>query len=285
MSASPIQVVLVLYRVPLAESSAYTSFRDSGGFRLLVCDNTPREILPIPRDFKGRYVRQPDNPGLATSYNVGLQEAQKNGCPWLLLLDQDTRLTPEYLQELCSNAASWLEDTSLAAVVPKLIENGIVQSPHAPIRLRRAESISMGFCGVAPVDWNVYNSGAMLRVETLQSIGGFPRDFWLDFLDHATFHLLRSGGGRVWVMNAGLQHALSSNEAPRKDHLFLARKHNVREAENLYYRRYGSAQEMRWYRRRTLLDIAVALRHLDVRTAAHQLRMLLRSTSRKACHG
>ena len=51
-----------------------------------------------------------------------------------------------------------------------------------------------------------YNSASTLRVKALRSIGGFPAEFWLDFMDHAVFHALFVRGYRVYVMLATLTH-------------------------------------------------------------------------------
>ncbi len=54
-----------------------------------------------------------------------------------------------------------------------------------------------------------YNSASTLRVRALRSIGGFPAEFWLDFMDHAVFHALFIRDYRVYVMLATLTHDFS----------------------------------------------------------------------------
>jgi hypothetical protein len=54
------------------------------------------------------------------------------------------------------------------------------------------------FCNTAPP----YNSGALLRVKALQEMNGFPEEFLLDYLDHATFRILQNKGGRISIEHA-----------------------------------------------------------------------------------
>ena len=51
----------------------------------------------MPPEFTGDYIQDGANPGLAARYNLALSRAA--GATWLLLLDQDTRVTLAYAQE------------------------------------------------------------------------------------------------------------------------------------------------------------------------------------------
>lgn len=283
---SRIQAVLVLYRLLPHESPAYVSLQTAlqvvtgTGMTLMVCDNTPGEVRSAPADFLGHWESQPNNPGLASSYNLGLAAAAHNGAEWLLLLDQDTVVTPEYLREVSRLALELEGEEEVVAIAPKLIEFDKVQSPHLPLRWRRRAPLSTSTSGIADDDWIFYNSGSLLRVSALQTCGGFPGIFWLDFLDHAIYRRLRLRGGKVWVTEAKLQHELSSNEAPRRDAAYLARTRNIREAENLYYRMHGTPSERAFYRWRTLWEIGATLKRGDTALALHHSQLLLRSWRR-----
>ncbi len=285
MSVPTICVALVLYRMKLEESPTYLSWeRSTQGsdlcehFSLLVFDNTPGQPAALPSDFKGQYLHQPSNPGLAASYNVALARANSSGQAWLMLLDQDTVVTPSYLQEAMSVTQTFAEDATLAAAVPKLMENGIVQSPHRALTTLRPPLLSPDFHGFPAEKLHIYNSGALIRVSSMQAIGGFPLDFWLDYLDHATFHLLQQDGRRILVMRPALEHQLSANEAVLAwNRNYLRRHGNVLRAESLFYRRYGTRKERRWYRLRLLRMLYGALKHVRLPIAWQLLTALVRS--------
>src|SRR5277367_5911805 len=106
-STGRILAIVVLYKRPFEESPGLSSLRGliaQGGaataaIDLMVCDNSPYEQTP-PGDFTGRFFRDTTNPGLARWFNMGLKIARESGCNWLLLLDQDTTVPPEYFAEV-----------------------------------------------------------------------------------------------------------------------------------------------------------------------------------------
>jgi len=253
-----ILAVVVLYKVRAEQSQSFSSLQrllaeDPEAARtidLMVCDNTPYE-QPQPAGFPGLYVSDTTNPGLAKCYNLALRVAQERGATWLLLLDQDTTLTAEYLREIVAQTREQAADTGIVALVPKLIQDGVVQSPHTRPTYRHAKfdrSVAGRYQG-----WlYAFNSASILRVAALEAIDGFPEQFWLDFLDHATFHRLQQAGGRLLVLDACLEHELSTNDIGKKDAASRKRYQNVLDAEHSFYRQYGSVADRIFHRIRLL---------------------------------
>jgi len=250
-----ILAVTVLYKMRAQESPAFTEMDKSlrntprlgEAIDWMICDNSPA-WQEQPAGFTGKYVHDTTNPGLASQYNLALKIAIEHGASWLMLIDQDTKLTPAYLQEAADLASQLAADESVAAIVPKLTEGGTVLAPHYPITLRHPRPVESRSYGVLPTRIYPYNSGALLRVSALEKIGGFPQKFWLDFLDHATFHALQAQGGRIFVMHAALEHSLSSNQArPAVDPASLARQRNILNAEQAFYHDYAPASERLYY--------------------------------------
>jgi GT2 family glycosyltransferase len=252
-----IDAVLVLYRATAEESESWRTLRaaleDSLAvrerLRLLVYDNTPEESggAAIPAGLDGlesaggamplpvRYVRDAANGGLMAAYSRALKEAA--GAEWLMLLDQDTTLTADYLREAVELAEELAEDVSVGAIVPKLRSGGKVRSPHRALGWAQAP-LDEDFVGRAEEPVTAYNSGALLRVAALDGMGGFPAGFWLDYLDHATFAELRQAGLGVWVMETKLEHAMAWEDPERE--MTVERYRGVLAAEERYHKRYGS---------------------------------------------
>jgi GT2 family glycosyltransferase len=295
-----IDAVLVLYRATPAESESWRTLcaalraspelQDS--LRLLVYDNSPadsglaadgtsglREELPV----SVRYVRDENNGGLAAAYSRALEEASarteavidakaafiEGGADWLLLLDQDTTLTAEYLREAAWLATELAEDESIAAIVPKLRSGGVVRSPHRALGWAQAP-LGDKFTGRAQGEVTAYNSGALLKVSAMEKLGGFPPGFWLDYLDHATFAELRQAGLGVWVMAAELQHAMSWEDPQRE--MTVERFRGVMAAEKRYHERYGSWGSALAFRLRMLRKAVQYLRWKDKRYAQLSLK-------------
>lgn len=270
-----ITAVLVLYKMAPEQSVAFTSLRQillahpdrAAQLNLIVYDNSPSPhplpAFPAPVE----YVHNPANPGLATAYNTALARALDDATPWLLLLDQDTTVTANYLKEAFATLPA--TPPNVAAVLPQLVQNGHVHSPQLLPRLS-SRALPADFQGVPPQPITAFNSGALLRVAALTRIGGFPQEFPLDFLDHATFHRLAADGGSFHVLRAQLPHDLST--ASLGGDASLARHKKVLIAERRFHDQTGGTQSA-WQRLRRLKQTAGHLLKVqDKRFAWQDLR-------------
>jgi GT2 family glycosyltransferase len=220
-------------------------------FSLVIYDNSA-ESHPIAEDFTLHYVHDPANGGLAAAYNYALSRAEDTGYEWLLLLDQDTTLTSEFLAELMDCANALRTEDNVAAIVPKLVVRGTILSPAEHfldfIRHQFRNSVhTLGYkeVGIQPGRISAYNSGSTLNVRKLRSIGGFPGEFWLDYLDHAVFDALAAKGYRVYVLHAVLQHELAESDLNARP---IWRFRNVLQAQSLFVKRTGNFTDRLLYR-------------------------------------
>jgi GT2 family glycosyltransferase len=285
MESQTTLAVIVLYRVAADASQAFCSLRSlvaadpqaAAAIDLMLFDNSPQP-QPRPAGYTGPYIPNRANPGLAACYNLALQSAQRQAIPWLLLLDQDTTLTRDYLAEVFAQVESLAHQEEVVALVPRLTDRGVVCSPIHPSAFGPARPIANGASGVSSDRLHVFNSGAVLRVNAVAAIGGFPEDFPLDYLDHATFASLQDRGGRLYILNATLQHELSSNQEGRTDLAFTQRWTSILDAEYRFYHRFGSTGDQ--LRRRLRLLRACAgriLRRKEVNQTWRMLKSALRS--------
>ncbi len=268
MTEAPlILAVVVLYRQRADESTSLTALRhmraSSPQLDMMLWDNTPDERVK-PADFDGVYVHDGSNPGLAAAYNAALQLATERGARWLMLLDQDTFVSDEYLQEVMQLASIIDAD----AMVPRLISRGAVTSPFYPTPVGPMKPIEAGLHGLATKPLQAFNSGSVFSVAVLNAVGGFDCDFPLDYLDHATFATLQAKGGQVYVLHAALQHELASDTGNALDAGTLRRQQDVLEAEQRFYCKYGTEKERSATKKRLLQRAASVLVHKrDVRHA------------------
>lgn len=252
-------VIIVLYQRTTQQSAAYQSLlrwmetAARTDLHVLVYDNSPgagEASSALPDGVQ--YYAAEENRGLAKAYNLALQLAAEREDEWLLLLDQDTSLTPEYGRELTAVLQAVSSDASIAAVVPRLAWNGVVYSPESSLfdQLRsqfphRSHALPEAQAGVQLQRLAAYNSGALLRVAALQAIGGFPAEFWLDYLDHAVFHLLGQHNYCTYVMRSTLQHPLAHTDP---NAVPLWRERNVLSAQTLLVKRFGNLIDRLLYR-------------------------------------
>jgi GT2 family glycosyltransferase len=253
-----ILAVAALYQQSPRESNALSSWRAilksdpalASHFSLVIYDNS-FERHQIADDFPLHYVHDPANGGLAAAYNYALSRAEDAGYEWLLLLDQDTILTSEFLAELIACADAVHTKDKVAAIVPKLMVRGTILSPAEHFldflrhQFRNHMQTLRHAAGIQQGRVSAYNSGAALSVPWLRSVGGFPKEFWLDYLDHAVFHALWTSGRRVYVLHAVLQHDLAESDLNARP---IGRFRNVLQAQSLFVKRTGSFTDRLRYR-------------------------------------
>jgi GT2 family glycosyltransferase len=260
-SPSSILAVIVLYNREPWQSQSVSSLcailKENPGwaqhFSLVLYDNSPHsQSHTVPADFPIDYVHDPSNGGLARAYNYALARAESEEREWLLLLDQDTSPTREFLSELLETVTTLHATSEVAAMVPKLMVQGVIHSPATQFidQMRRQfragkKPIGKEVVGVQQQPMNAYNSGATIRVSAMQAIGGFPAEFWLDFLDHAVFHALHVHGYRMYVLRATLAHDASHSDIGSVPGWRL---HNVLMAQTLYVKQRGNFVDRLLYR-------------------------------------
>jgi GT2 family glycosyltransferase len=253
-----ILAVATLYKQSPTESQALSSFfailhqhpQMCGHFSVVIYDNSPNDQAVTPSE-NIDYMHDPSNQGLAAAYNYALERARESGCTWLLLLDQDTTVTLEFLTELIACARSLEDLNRVAAIVPKLVAAGTVHSPaehfidYIRHQFKRSLKTLDGEVGLQPRRVSAYNSGATLSVPVLESIGGFPKEYWLDYLDHAVFDTLSTAGYQVYVLHARLEHQLAESDINNRP---LWRFRNGLRAQSLFVKRAGNRIDRLLYR-------------------------------------
>jgi GT2 family glycosyltransferase len=253
--------VVVVYKCEFAASKSVSSLLQileentelAGHFSLLLYDNSAQpQSAPTSTNFAIEYVHDASNGGLVAAYNYALARAEAEAREWLLLFDQDTSPTSAFLCELVEASAKLHDQKLVAAIVPKLLVQGKILSPtvHFVDQLRRQyrrseQIVSSDISGIQQQRLGGYNSAATLRVSALRSIGGFPPEFWLDYLDHTVFHKFFISGYRTFVMHAMLIHDSSHAEL---ENVPSWRMHNVLLAQTLFVKESGNFFDRLLYR-------------------------------------
>lgn len=280
-----ILAILVLYQQPAAESVAFQTLTQalSGNNELHNCidiylyDNSsvaqPVPSIPSIRLF---YQHDASNGGLVAAYKSALQHALADEYLWLLLLDQDTELSGDFLSALLVAVNRLNEDQQIAAIVPKLAFQGKILSPFQ-LTWFGQRTLSSEFEGATLSPITAFNSGAAFRVDFLKFIDDFGSTFWLDYLDYRLFHAVASAGKAVFVLPIQLQHALSLTN--HKEYMSHFRYQNYLSAEAAFTRKYRSRLT---YAILPVKLVARAIKHIFLRRdswyAKETIRRALRET-------
>jgi GT2 family glycosyltransferase len=195
--------------------------------RALIYDNSPEPTArPSTASDLLVYVHDPRNRGTQAAYWHGLELARSKGHDWLLLLDQDTALPPDYLASV-----SRLKVADLDVLLPNVVHGNKVISPGY---LSRWGSVVSGALPHSPSDKGTPTgiaSGAMIRSSALQRLGKPPAELWLDFLDHWMFWRLHMLGCRFGALDTWIAHDLSIE---RMDQIPVSRLHSIWNAERRF---------------------------------------------------
>ena len=200
----------------------------------IIYDNSPSSILESDTPKGWEIVVDPSNGGLFTAYSYAVSKARSKGCPWVLLLDQDTDLPANFLVTVHEDLALMQAESDVVAIVP-LVKAGKRQV--SPMRPRLGRETPFNRRSVVEASWLwAINSGTCLRVDFIDSIGGFSNAFWLDYLDHWLFKMINNSRKRVYVSKLVLQHELSVSNMDRG--LTVKRYKNVLTAEREFTNHY-----------------------------------------------
>jgi GT2 family glycosyltransferase len=126
------------------------------------------------------------------AYNAATAMAAERDCTWLLLLDQDTSVTKEFLRGMLAHAARVASDEQVAAIVPFLYAGSFCLSPRLRHFGRHAPLPRPASSHTERREMFAANSGTLMRVHALQAIGGYSSRFWLDYSDIDAFHRLHT---------------------------------------------------------------------------------------------
>jgi GT2 family glycosyltransferase len=235
-------MVVVLYKQKPEESKTFltlkqTFFSKNKGLEnieLILYDNSPVKQLFNPLPYMGihiSYVHDPRNLGIVTAYNHAWKIAKENGSQWLLLLDHDTELTNSYVSEVLNLPEM---SANVVAVVPKInSENKMISPVYSnslrPLKEERPKD------GLQEQQVMAINSGALIRIDFLNEIGGFNENFPLDYLDHWLFYHIYAKGRKVWLLDVTLEHELSVMDYNR---VSLKRYQSILNSEMSFYQNY-----------------------------------------------
>ncbi|AFL90564.1 putative glycosyltransferase [Terriglobus roseus DSM 18391] len=210
-----ILVVIVRYRVPVSESATIQSLTRAFAadpslhdrYTTLLWDNSAEPLTDPPAGMLYRH--DPANSGITGAFNASAAYAEQHGFPWILLLDQDSDLPPNFLHDMAEVANHVHNIPEVAAIAPSIYAQGFPASPHRVLRNRHVP-YPAGESGIASGEATAINSGSMLRVKDLLAVGGYSAAFQQEYSDWYIFHQLHRAGKKLWrAANIRVDHVMT----------------------------------------------------------------------------
>jgi hypothetical protein len=283
-------IVMVRYRTPMPQSATIQSLTRAFAldpslherYTTLLWDNSPDSLAEPPEHMLYRH--DPANSGIAGAFNAAAAHAERHGIPWILLLDQDSELPPDFLRDMAEVATHVDGIPEVAVIAPSVYAQGFPASPHRVLRNRHIP-YAAGESGIAPGEATAINSGSMLRVRDLLAIGGYSPLFQLDYSDWYVFHQLHRANKKVWRAGAiRLDHQMTVMDY---DNLMSTRRYaELLSAEEAFTDLYrgpleGSLQTVRLLLRAIKQRLQMANPAFCRMTLHHLVRRLVRTRAQR----
>jgi GT2 family glycosyltransferase len=245
-----IVIVVVLYKRSPAQSQTINSLAAAldrnpellHSFRVFIWDNSPIAMLEPALPFPSDYRHSGRNLGTSGAYNHAMEFAESLGSLWLLLFDQDTTVSQEFLPRMLEYGKRLQGESEIGAVVGFIYSHGALVSPRRLRRFNRIEQIPSTFQGIHKQKAYAVNSATLLRVSALREIGGYSDDFWLDLSDVYIFQAMHRKGKYMYVAgDVRVEHSIASMDFDKE--MSPERYRNFMAAESAYVDLYSSPLE------------------------------------------
>lgn len=260
-----IQIVLVLYKMKLEDSLSYQTLCENIPFlemnyELIIYNNSPE--ITIQERPTYTLINANCNSMLETAYNFALKRAINYNRDWLLLLDQDTKLTKDYFKEL-GRFLKQNTQKDIAAAIPVCKKGKKFVSPrsYSPI-------IGLSwFCqpqkkpGLTYKCISAINSGSCLRVSALKEIGGFSQKYPLDALDHWYYYQFFKKHKSIFILDVELEQNLSLFAF--KKNISKSRYQSILTAELCFNKEIGKIAVFAWKLRLFPRALKLALKKVN----------------------
>ncbi|KZK05790.1 glycosyl transferase group 2 family protein [Lactococcus cremoris] len=229
-------ICLVAYSKKFTETVSYKRLTDmkvsiKKSLNIIIFDNGQVDFSSekIPNDFSSiLYYYNPDNTerGTRIAYQYALMETKDE---WFMLLDDDTMITEEYIGKVIKE----LTHPTIDAICPQIFDQEIQISPTSSETIKNLKHPKNS--GIYNEDITGISSGLVLSRHFMLKIGGFTKEFPLDYLDHWIFWQLRKHHQVIKVMDEKICHQLS---VQRLEELSKSRFVKIFTAEYYYYKSY-----------------------------------------------
>jgi rhamnosyltransferase len=117
-----------------------------------------------------RLIENGENLGIAAALNVGVREAQREGCRWVALFDQDSVVTDGFIEKMIADFKAYSHQREIMQIVPRYID------PETGIE-RPLSVFDDGGAFLA------ITSGSLFSIEAFEKCGLFQEDLFIYCVD------------------------------------------------------------------------------------------------------
>jgi rhamnosyltransferase len=194
-------------------------------------------VAKVASHYRAEVIWSQQNLGIASALNAGADLAlASNECQWILMLDQDSRVPPDFVATMFKayEACPFRDEVAVVGANYQLKFRAL-RTPGAGGQARIFREVK-----------TLMTSGTMVKRRAFADCGGFDESFFMDYVDHEfCFRVRRHGLRIIQANNAILQHRLGSPTLHRifGRHFVTAnyspnRRYHQARNRLIFYRRY-----------------------------------------------
>lgn len=175
---------------------------------LVVVDNCSRpdalnELRDASRSLGFHLIENSENLGIAEALNQGVRWAKSEGYPWVILFDQDSRLTPHFVENMVATWQAHPQRERVCSMHPTYYDPG-ARRDHVRVRASDGGPITS------------MTSGALMPVWVFDKLGWFASEYFIDEVDSEYCYRIRAAGYIIADSKDAVLHHTTGHPEPFK---------------------------------------------------------------------
>jgi rhamnosyltransferase len=187
-------------------------------------ENKLPEIRRAGRNLGFKLIENGKNLGIATALNLGVKEAQKQGCRWVALFDQDSEITEGFIATMIAEFQAYRQQRKIMQIVPRY------RDPATGLE----EAVSRFEDGGA---FLTITSGSLFPIEAFETCGLFREDLFIYCVDDDYSLRIRKSGYYIGFSRDAVLLHQSGHQSSRKLFGRTVATKNYRPEVRYYYAR------------------------------------------------
>lgn len=195
--------LIVIYNKKISESLTYMLIKKyQDNVKLIVHDNSDELFIKSNKQFceknKIKYFTLNENVGISKAYNHVIRNIEKKDDEYIMIFDDDTQISDEYINEAIRLSKEKIADV----ILPIIISNKRIISPanvQFKCRIKILDNLNQ-------LDINrisAINSGMIIRTSVFNNLN-YNEKIFLDYVDHDIMKKFRENNLKIVVMKSNI---------------------------------------------------------------------------------
>ncbi len=198
--------ILVIYNKDISKSASYNFIKQYSSIKIIVCDNSTIENnnSEIVLKDDNIYISMQGNKGLSKAYNKALKHIPFSENNYVLLLDDDTNLTDEYVRTVLRRVESNKDIYVPIVKTEKMLMSPVLSKKGCIHPIKDLSQIQD--CTISAI-----NSGMVINANVFREYQ-YPEEMFLDYIDHAFMFEMNQRDKQIEVMDISIIQSFSVEE-------------------------------------------------------------------------